>query len=127
MLSTQDARDLIVELLEEQALLIGGIVSTHDVDDRVVGHLMRGLGDIRRRVLARIEEAESPPPLKTLPPHGTTPHSAIELFLREATEQFEFVRVREMKSAAVDRGNGQQRLFGDADFRSVEDRFAWNR
>jgi hypothetical protein len=87
MLSTQDARDLIVELLEEQALLIGGIVSTHSVDDRVVGRLMRGFDDINRRAFARLDEAESPPPIATLPDPATTPHPSIEHYLRALRER----------------------------------------
>ncbi len=82
MISKADAKDLITDLFEEEALVIGGLVAVHDVDDDLVWRLMKNLDVIRRKVLRRLEDktpvdSEEPQPRKP----NLKPHPAIEHFL----------------------------------------------
>ncbi len=81
MISTADATDLVNDLFEEEALVIGGLVAVHEMDDDLVWRLMKHLDVIRGKVLRRLEDQapadeETPPGRPTL-----TPHPAIEDFL----------------------------------------------
>jgi hypothetical protein len=71
MVSKEEFRDLIDDVFEEEALVFGGLVAIHDVDDEMVWRLMRNLDVIRRRTLGKLDDKE--PNLK--------PHPAIEEFL----------------------------------------------
>jgi hypothetical protein len=82
MISTTDAKDLIDNLFEEEALVIGGLVAVHDVDDDLVWQLMKNLDVIRRKVLRRLEdrapvEGDAAQPRKP----NLKAHPAIEHFL----------------------------------------------
>lgn len=82
MISKADARDLVESLFEEEALVIGGLVAVHDVDDDLVWQLMKNLDVIRRKVLRRLEDrapvdGNEPAPRKP----NLKPHPAIEHFL----------------------------------------------
>lgn len=80
MISTADAKALINDLFEEEALVIGGLVAVYEMDDDLVWRLMKNLDVIRSKILRRLEdqapadEAPRRPNLK--------PHPAIEEFLR---------------------------------------------
>jgi hypothetical protein len=82
----QTLRELITELFEEEALLLGGIVAVHPVDDEVVWRLARGLDRLRRRVLQRVERADVVPMDRPRRGNGTEPHPAIEELLRAIHE-----------------------------------------
>jgi len=82
MITKAEARELITDLFEEEALVIGGLIAVHKVDDDLVWRLVKSLDVIRGKVLRRLEDKEIPddtalsprrPPLK--------PHPAIEDFL----------------------------------------------
>ena len=82
MMTRSDARRLINDLFEEEALIIGGLVAVHRLDDDLVWRLVKNLDVIRGKALRRIEAREdgggnggatARPSLK--------PHPAIEDFL----------------------------------------------
>lgn len=73
MLSTAEARELIDDLFEEEALLLGGLIALHDVDDDLVWRLVRSLDAIRRKALRRLAADAGP--------QTPLPHPAIEQFL----------------------------------------------
>jgi hypothetical protein len=53
-MSEHDTRKLIRDLLEEEALVIGGLIAVHDVEDEFVWRLFRSLDLIRRKALRRL-------------------------------------------------------------------------
>lgn len=77
-----EVRDLINDLFEQEALVIGGLVAIHKVDDDLVWRLIRNIDAIRRKFLQRLEEKDpdddggGPPRRPNL-----NPHPAIEEFL----------------------------------------------
>lgn len=82
MITKAEVRELITDLFEEEALLIGGLVAVHKVDDDLVWRLVKNLDVIRGKILRRLEDKElaedAGPPLRR--PH-LKPHPAIEDFL----------------------------------------------
>ena len=81
MISTADATDLVNDLFEEEALIIGGLVAVHEMDDDLVWRLMKHLAVIRGKVLRRLED-QAPADEKTPPRRPTlTPPPAVEDFL----------------------------------------------
>lgn len=82
----QVLRELINEVFEEQALLLGGIVAVHAVEDEVVCRLVRGLDRIRRRALQRVDGATPAAP-DSPRGAGADPHPAIERLLRDIREE----------------------------------------
>jgi hypothetical protein len=82
MLTRTEARQLINDLFEEEALVLGGLVAVHRVDDDLVWRLVKNLDVIRGKALRRIETGDD---------HGASgnpaarahlkPHAAIEDFL----------------------------------------------
>jgi hypothetical protein len=82
MISKTEARDLIADLFEEEALVIGGLVAVHAVDDDLVWRLVKSLDVIRGRILRRLEdEAPADRPESQLQKSNLKPHPAIEDFL----------------------------------------------
>lgn len=82
MISKAEARDLITDLFEEEALVIGGLVAVHKVDDDLVWRLVKSLDVIRGKILRRLEDEE--PADESRPHHqkpNLKPHPAIEDFL----------------------------------------------
>lgn len=74
-----DVHALIRGLFEEEALLIGGLVASHPVEDEFLWRLMRNLDALRLRVIEAVDAAERP---LRLPRHdGDRPHPAVEEFL----------------------------------------------
>jgi len=82
MISNAEAKDLINDLFEEEALVIGGLVAVHDVDDDLVWRLVKNLDVIRGKVLRRLED-KAPSGGDASPPRrpDLRPHPAIEDFL----------------------------------------------
>lgn len=82
MISNTEAKELINDLFEEEALVIGGLVAVHDVDDDLVWRLVKNLDVIRRKMLRRLED-QGPADGEGLPSHrpNLKPHPAIEDFL----------------------------------------------
>lgn len=82
MISKEKARDLVLDLFEEEALVIGGLAAVHDLDDDLVWRLMRNLDVIMDKSLRRLESSDaagaSHPKGESL---KVTPHPAIEDFL----------------------------------------------
>jgi hypothetical protein len=83
----QAVRDLVTELFEEEALLLGGIVAVCPVDDEVVWRFIRGLDRLRRRVMQRIDDVAPAAPADRPHGAGAEPHPAIERFLRSIREE----------------------------------------
>jgi len=82
MISKAEARDLITDLFEEEALVIGGLVAVHKVDDDLIWRLVKSLDVIRSKILRRLEdEALSDEPESQLQESSLKPHPAIEDFL----------------------------------------------
>jgi len=82
MISKAEARDLINDLFEEEALVIGGLVAVHKMDDDLVWRLVKNLDVIRGKILRRLENeapAEEVAPTRRRP--NLKPHPAIEDFL----------------------------------------------
>lgn len=82
MITKAEARELITDLFEEEALVIGGLVAVHEVDDDLVWRLVKNLDVIRSKILRRLEDKELPVDTG-FPPHRPhlKPHPAIEDFL----------------------------------------------
>jgi hypothetical protein len=59
MISKAEARELINDLFEEEALIIGGLVAVHQVEDDLVWRLVKNLDVIRGKVLRRLEDKSS--------------------------------------------------------------------
>ena len=82
MITKAEAKGLINDLFEEEALLIGGLAAVHDVEDDLVWRLIRNLDVIRGKALRRLDAKEpdrsagSPAARPNL-----RPHPAIEEFL----------------------------------------------
>ena len=73
MITFEGVQRVVDEVFEQQALLIGGVIATHRVDDAVVWALVRGLDRIRCRTLTRLDVSDE---------HSDAePHPAIEKFL----------------------------------------------
>ena len=82
MISKAKARDLINDIFEEEALVIGGLVAVHEMDDDLVWRLVKNLDVIRGKVLRRLDDREpggrdGPAPRRP----NLKPHPAIEDFL----------------------------------------------
>lgn len=82
MINRTEARSLILGLFEEEALVIGGLVAVHKVDDDLVWRLMKNLDVILEKTLDRLEDQDAAEP----PGQGDArshlkPHPAIEEFL----------------------------------------------
>jgi hypothetical protein len=82
MIGNAEARAVIDDLFEEEALIIGGLVALHSIEDEVIWRLIRSLDAIRRKALRRLED-EDPTDDDTSEPSEVTrrPHPAIQEFL----------------------------------------------
>ena len=82
MISKTEAKELLNELFEEEALVIGGLVAVNDIEDDLVWRLVRNLDVIRSKALRRIE-AREPNDRNGTPMRypNLNPHPAIEDFL----------------------------------------------
>ncbi|RLI90172.1 MAG: hypothetical protein DRO89_06295 [Candidatus Altiarchaeales archaeon] len=82
MMTRTEAKQLINDLFEEEALVIGGLVAVHRLDDDLVWRLVKNLDVIRGKALRRIEAKgnSSGNGAATARP-SIRPHPAIEDFL----------------------------------------------
>jgi len=77
-----DVRELILDMLEEQALSLGGLVAVYEVDDKLVERLVAIFNVSRRNVLRRLEGTGLRGDCSTQTHDSTVrPHPAIEEFL----------------------------------------------
>jgi hypothetical protein len=77
-----EAKEMIRAVFEEAALVLGGLVAVHEVEDGLVWRLVRNFDVIRERALRRLDEHESTE--EEQPPAGgpaAQPHPAIQEFL----------------------------------------------
>ena len=82
MTNKAELRQLINDLFEEEALVIGGIVAVHRLDDDLVWRLVKNLDVIRGRFLRRVDEREaSDSDNGPVTRADLKPHPAIEDFL----------------------------------------------
>ena len=82
MISKAEARELINDLFEEEALVIGGLVAVHRVEDDLVWRLVKNLDVIRGKALRRIEAKDGQSAGNNAAPRpNLKPHPAIEDFL----------------------------------------------
>jgi len=58
MISIDEARDMVDEIFEQEALLIGGILAVHGMEDDLVWRLIRNLDVIRGRVMRKLDDRE---------------------------------------------------------------------
>ena len=82
MIGKAEVQELINDLFEEEALVIGGLVAVHKIEDDVVWRLVKNIDVIRRKVLRRLEDkvredGEGGSPRRP----NLEPHPAIEDFL----------------------------------------------
>ena len=81
MITKAEVRELITDLFEEEALLIGGLIAVHRVDDDLVWPLVKNLDLIRGKFLRRLEDRELPDEASIPLRHPLKRHPAIEDFL----------------------------------------------
>lgn len=81
MMATDEVRQIIDDLFEEEALLIGGLAATHRLEDNLVWRLVKNLDVIRARFLRRIEARDTDGHETATARRYLTPHPAIEDFL----------------------------------------------
>lgn len=81
MIATKETKDLINDLFEEVALVIGGLAAVHEMDDDLIWRLVKNLDVIRGKALRRIEDRNSENDVPERKPK-LKPHPAIEDFLR---------------------------------------------
>lgn len=85
MNTSQRLRAAIAEVSMEQALMIGGMVALHHVDDAFVWELARGLDHVRSRALSRIDDTEADAPPSEVG-SAADRHPAIAFLLSKITE-----------------------------------------
>jgi len=81
MLNTAQARELVNQIFEEEALLLAGIVAVHKPDDDLVWRLARNLDLLRGRVLRRLDAGDAEDAGQNQWPN-LTPRPAIEHLLQ---------------------------------------------
>jgi hypothetical protein len=87
MMHETAVQQLICDLFEEEALVIGGLVSTHCPDDDFVWALVRSLDQIRQRSLDRLMNVpDTSASEDTTFADPSRPHPAVEEFLRRINE-----------------------------------------
>ncbi len=82
MVSEAKVKEMIRDLFEEEALMIGGLLPFHSVDDEFIWRLLKGLDVVRSGVIRQLNG--SPAVLtygKRLKKLALKPHPAIEDFL----------------------------------------------
>jgi hypothetical protein len=82
VISKAEARRLLAEVFEEAALVLGGLIAVHRVDDDFVWRFVRSLDAVRSKAARRIDECDARPGIDaTHPESNLRPHPAIEEFL----------------------------------------------
>ena len=80
-MDAEGARQLLDGVFEEQALVIGGLIATHAVEDLFVRRLFRSFGAIRVKALAGLRGEQAGTAERDPNPARQKPHPAIEEFL----------------------------------------------
>ncbi len=84
MFSRTEVEMLIDDLCEEQALVIGGLVAVHGIDDSFVWKLIESLDAIRVKALRQLKERNAPETPKALGRRlNLQPHPAIQGFIQK--------------------------------------------
>ena len=78
-MTTSEVRELLDDVFEEEALVIGGIAELHGISDEAIDRLIRSLAVIRDKVRRRIDDPLGAPALQ--PTRVCEPRPAIEQFL----------------------------------------------
>lgn len=82
MIGKTEAKEMVLDLFEEEALVIGGLVAVHGVQDDLVWRLIRNLDVICGRVLRRIDQyGLAVEEAAAVGEPGPKPHPAIAEFL----------------------------------------------
>lgn len=76
MASKEAVKELFNDLFEQQALILGGIVAMHEVEDGIVWDVMRNLSVLRMKAMKSIDREYGDPDQRK-------GHPAIEEFLKE--------------------------------------------
>lgn len=77
-----EARGLIAEVFEETALVLGGLVAVHQVDDDFVWRFIKSLDVVRCKAFRRIDERDATPGTDASEAESRLrPHPAIDDFL----------------------------------------------
>jgi hypothetical protein len=81
-ITRRETRLLIVEVFEETALVLGGLVAVHHVDDDFVWRFVKGLDAVCAKALRRIDQRDVNADADTADTESRLrPHPAIEDFL----------------------------------------------
>lgn len=87
-MTSEEVRQLLRDLFEEEALALGGLVALHSVEDDVVWAFVRMLDGVRQRFARRLEVARSQEPVGSGPSGGRPrAHPAIERLLAIVREE----------------------------------------
>ena len=82
VISKAEARRLLAAVFEEAALVLGGLLAVHRVDDDFVWRFVKSLDVIRGKAVRRIDECDERPGADAIRPEShLRPHPAIEDFL----------------------------------------------
>ena len=77
-----DAKELVRDLFEEEALLVGGLVAVHRIDDDAVWALVKGLDALREKYVRRAGDRPVGGETNAATDHrDPPPHPAIDDFL----------------------------------------------
>ena len=80
-MTKEETRQFLDGVMEEQALVVGGLVTLYAVDDTFIRRLFRSLTAIRKTALDRLDGRDDGSTPEQ-PRASTEPHPAIEQFLR---------------------------------------------
>ena len=82
VMSRAEARGLIAEVFEEAALILGGLVAVHRVDDDFVWRFVRRFDAVRSKAFRRVDEWDRATDADAADAESRLrPHPAIEEFL----------------------------------------------
>lgn len=78
MITKDKAISIVDGIFLEEALLLGGIIATSEIDDEIVEDLLEGYQTIREKALHKIDHPEEPKSNKL----DMKPHPAVQSFLK---------------------------------------------
>lgn len=84
-MTKREARLLLDGIFEEQALVIGGLLTLYDVGDAFISRLFRSFAAVRRKALRRLDGSDPTRP-RTANEVSQQPHPALEQFLSQLHE-----------------------------------------
>jgi len=71
-------RELVLDIFEQEALMIGGMVAVHQIDDYLVWRIIKDLDTIRLRTMRQLDAISGDAEVRR---PNLEPHPAIEDFL----------------------------------------------